>query len=68
MSLAKKNSVWHFRRIAHPLERKSRLFIGKTKVAEVMREHGLLAKESSVGNGLGLGQSRWQFYVFIGSD
>jgi putative transposase len=41
VALAKKNPAWHCRRIAYHLERKSRVFIGKTKVAEIMKEYGL---------------------------
>lgn len=41
VTLAKKNPDWHCRRIAYHLERKSKVFIGKTKVAEIMKEHGL---------------------------
>jgi putative transposase len=39
--LAKKKPDWHCRRIAYYLERKSKVFIGKTKVAEIMKAHGL---------------------------
>lgn len=41
VALAKKRPDWHCRRIAYHLERKSKVFIGKTKVAEIMKEHGL---------------------------
>lgn len=41
VALAKKKPDWHCRRIAYHLERKSKVFIGKTKVAEIMKEHGL---------------------------
>jgi len=37
----KKNPEWHCRRIAYSLEKKATVFIGKTKVAEIMRKHGL---------------------------
>ncbi len=39
--VAKKHPEWHYRRIAYHLERKSIVFMGKTKVAEVMKAHGL---------------------------
>ena len=39
--LAKKNPDWHCRRIAYQLEKTAKAFIGKTKVAEVMKAHGL---------------------------
>lgn len=39
--LAKKKPDWACRRIAYHLERKGKAFIGKTKVAEIMKEHGL---------------------------
>jgi len=41
VALAKRKPEWHCRRIAYHLERKSKVFIGKTKVAEVMKAHGL---------------------------
>ncbi len=41
VALAKKHPSWHCRRIAYHLERKSKVFIGKTKVAEIMKTHGL---------------------------
>lgn len=41
VALAKKKPDWHCRRIAYHLERKSKVFIGKTKVAEIMKAHGL---------------------------
>ncbi len=39
--LAKKNPDWHCRRIAYHLEKNAKAFIGKTKVAEIMKAHGL---------------------------
>lgn len=39
--LAKKNPDWHCRRIAYHLEKNAKAFIGKTKVAEIMKVHGL---------------------------
>jgi len=39
--LAKKKPNWACRRIAYHLERKGKIFIGKTKVAEIMKKHGL---------------------------
>ena len=41
VALAKKNPDWHCRRIAYQLEKKAEAFIGKTKVAEIMKKHGL---------------------------
>lgn len=41
VALAKKKPDWHCRRIAYHLECKAKVFIGKTKVAEIMKEHGL---------------------------
>jgi putative transposase len=41
LSVAKKKPDWHCRRIAYHLEKKSKVFIGKTKVAEIMKAHGL---------------------------
>jgi transposase InsO family protein len=41
VTLSKKNPGWHCRRIAYHLEQKSKVFIGKTKVAEIMKAHGL---------------------------
>ena len=41
VALAKKHPDWHCRRIAYHLEQKSKVFIGKTKVAEIMKAHGL---------------------------
>ena len=41
VTLAKKNPSWHVRRIAYHLEKTSKVFIGKTKVAEIMKAHGL---------------------------
>jgi putative transposase len=37
----KENPEWHCRRIAYSLEKKATVFIGKTKVAELMKKHGL---------------------------
>lgn len=41
VALAKKFPEWRCRRIAYELERISKVFIGKTKVAEILKEHGL---------------------------
>jgi putative transposase len=41
LTLAKKFPQLRCRRIAYELERKSIAFIGKTKVAEIMKKHGL---------------------------
>ncbi len=41
VALAKKHPEWHCRRIAYHLEKKAKVFIGKTKVAEIMKDHGL---------------------------
>ncbi|MFN7453038.1 MAG: hypothetical protein ACK5RO_00110 [Pseudobdellovibrionaceae bacterium] len=41
VALAKKHPEWHCRRIAYHLEQKSKVFIGKTKVAEIMKAHEL---------------------------
>ncbi|MGK5088833.1 DDE-type integrase/transposase/recombinase [Bdellovibrionota bacterium FG-2] len=41
LTLAKKFPQLRCRRIAYQLERKSLVFIGKTKVAEIMKKHGL---------------------------
>lgn len=41
VALATKYPDWHCRRIAYYLEQKSKVFIGKTKVAEIMKTHGL---------------------------
>lgn len=41
IALAKKYPEWHCRRIAYHLEKTGRVFIGKTKVAEIMKDHGL---------------------------
>lgn len=41
LNLAKKFPEWHCRRIAYTLEKKAVAFIGKTKVAEIMKAHGL---------------------------
>ena len=38
---AKKNPDWRCRRIAYHLEKNAKAFIGKTKVAEIMKAHGL---------------------------
>lgn len=40
-AMAEKNPEWHCRKIAYQLEKKSLAFVGKTKVAEVMRRYGL---------------------------
>lgn len=37
----KKNPEWHCRRIAYSLEKNATVFKGKTKVAEIMKKHGL---------------------------
>jgi len=39
--MAEKNPEWHCRKIAYQLEKKILAFVGKTKVAEVMKKHGL---------------------------
>jgi putative transposase len=39
--MAEKNPEWHCRKIAYQLEKKSLAFVGKTKVAEIMKKHGL---------------------------
>jgi putative transposase len=39
--MAEKNPEWHCRKIAYQLEKKSLAFVGKTKVAEVMKKYGL---------------------------
>lgn len=39
--LAKKNPDWRCRRLAYHLEQTSKVFIGKTKVAEILKAHGL---------------------------
>lgn len=39
--MAKRNPEWHVRRIAYTLEKRAIAFIGKTKVAEIMKAHGL---------------------------
>jgi hypothetical protein len=36
-----KNPEWHCRKIAYQLEKKATVFVGKTKVAEIMKKHGL---------------------------
>ena len=41
VALVKKNPDWHCRRIAYTLEKRATVFIGKTKVAEIMKKHGL---------------------------
>jgi putative transposase len=41
VALAKNHPEWHCRRIAYELERRGTAFIGKTKVAEIMKAHGL---------------------------
>ena len=41
VALAKKHPEWHCRRIAYYLEKTAKVFIGKTKVAEIMKAHGL---------------------------
>jgi putative transposase len=41
VALARKNPDWHCRRIAYHLEKTAKVFIGKTKVAEIMKAHGL---------------------------
>lgn len=41
LNLARRFPQFHCRRIAYELERKSLVFIGKTKVAEIMKAHGL---------------------------
>lgn len=41
VALAKKYPEWHCRRIAYHLEKTAKVFIGKTKVAEIMKNHGL---------------------------
>lgn len=41
LACVKKNPEWHCRRIAYSLEKKGTVFIGKTKVAEIMKRHGL---------------------------
>lgn len=41
VAIAKKNPEWRCRKIAYQLEKKSLAFVGKTKVAEVMKAHGL---------------------------
>lgn len=41
VALVKKNPDWHCRRIAYHLEQKSKVFIGKTRVAEIMKAYGL---------------------------
>ncbi|MCP4341871.1 MAG: transposase family protein [Desulfobulbaceae bacterium] len=41
VALAKKKPDWHCRRIAYHLEKTAKVFIGKTKVAEIMKEHDL---------------------------
>lgn len=41
VALAKKYPDWHCRRIAYHLEKTAKVFIGKTKVAEIMKAHKL---------------------------
>jgi transposase InsO family protein len=41
VALVKKHPDWHCRRIAYHLEKTAKVFIGKTKVAEIMKAHGL---------------------------
>lgn len=41
VALAQNHPGWHCRRIAYELERRGAAFIGKTKVAEIMKAHGL---------------------------
>ena len=41
VALVKRHSDWHCRRIAYHLEKTAKVFIGKTKVAEIMKAHGL---------------------------
>ncbi len=41
LALAKEHPGWHCRRIAYHLEQKATVSIGKTKVAEIMKAHGL---------------------------
>ena len=41
LAMVKKNPFWHCRRVAYQLEKRATVFIGKTKVAEIMKAHGL---------------------------
>jgi putative transposase len=41
VNVAKKHPEWHCRRIAYYLEKQAVAFIGKSKVAEIMKAHGL---------------------------
>jgi putative transposase len=41
VALAKEHPDWRCRRIAYHLEKNARVFIGKTRVAEIMKAHGL---------------------------
>lgn len=41
VALAKNHPEWRCRRIAYELERRGTAFIGKTKVAEILKKHGL---------------------------
>lgn len=41
VAMVKRHPDWHCRRIAYQLEKRSKVFIGKTKVAEIMKAHGL---------------------------
>ena len=41
VAFVKKHPDWHCRRVAYQLEKSGKVFIGKTKVAEIMKAHGL---------------------------
>ena len=41
VALVRKFPEWHCHRVAYYLERTSKVFIGKTKVAEIMKAYGL---------------------------
>lgn len=41
VAIAKRHPDWHCRRIAYHLEKTAKVFVGKTKVAEIMKAHGL---------------------------
>jgi putative transposase len=41
VALAQKHREWHCRRIAYTLEKNATVFIGKTKVAEILKKHDL---------------------------
>lgn len=41
VALAKKHPAWRCRRLAYHLEKTANVFIGKTKVAEILKAHGL---------------------------